>query len=80
MCRLSQERGKDGGHTEIAGGNTLDGQLVSFIEHLHLSYREVYEVIPYRRLLLMQKDKLHLVYGECLVEMSDEEYLKLKET
>ena len=30
---------------------------------LHLSYNEVVNVIPYRNLLIMQKDKMHTVYG-----------------
>ncbi|NDV84889.1 hypothetical protein D0T87_23375 [Bacteroides sp. 51] len=46
------------------------GQMASFIENLHLSYREVYEEIPYRNLLLMQKDKLHVVYGELVKKTS----------
>nr|DAN23191.1 MAG TPA_asm: hypothetical protein [Bacteriophage sp.]DAU16288.1 MAG TPA: hypothetical protein [Bacteriophage sp.] len=33
------------------------------IDTLHLSYTEVFEVIPYRNLLMMQRDKLHAVYG-----------------
>lgn len=28
------------------------------MENLHLSYKEVFEVIPYRNLVIMQKDKL----------------------
>nr|DAE63576.1 MAG TPA: hypothetical protein [Caudoviricetes sp.]DAF23955.1 MAG TPA: hypothetical protein [Caudoviricetes sp.]DAJ29935.1 MAG TPA: hypothetical protein [Bacteriophage sp.]DAT15532.1 MAG TPA: hypothetical protein [Caudoviricetes sp.]DAY22416.1 MAG TPA: hypothetical protein [Caudoviricetes sp.] len=33
------------------------------IDTLHLTYTEVFEVIPYRNLLMMQRDKLHAVYG-----------------
>ena len=33
------------------------------METLHLTYDEVVNKIPYRNLLLMQKDKLHVVYG-----------------
>nr|DAI17160.1 MAG TPA: hypothetical protein [Caudoviricetes sp.] len=33
------------------------------IDTLRLSYTEVFEVIPYRNLLMMQRDKLHTVYG-----------------
>lgn len=48
------------------------------MENLHLSYNEVVNVIPYRNLVIMQKDKLHVVYGEVMKEVSDEEYFKLK--
>lgn len=33
------------------------------MENLHLSYDEVVYRIPYRNLLVMQRDKLHVVYG-----------------
>lgn len=33
------------------------------METLHLTYDEVVNKIPYRNLLLMQKDKLHVVNG-----------------
>jgi hypothetical protein len=33
------------------------------MENLHLTYDEVVRKIPYRNLLIMQKDKLHIVYG-----------------
>ncbi len=33
------------------------------MENLHLSYEEVLYKIPYRNLVLMQRDKLHLVFG-----------------
>lgn len=28
------------------------------MENLHLSYKEVFEIIPYRNLIMMQNDKL----------------------
>ena len=34
------------------------------MENLHLTYDEVVRKIPYRNLLIMQKDKLHIVYGK----------------
>lgn len=46
------------------------GQIASFMENLHLTYTEVVEVIPYRNLVLMQKDKLHVVYGDKIEEVS----------
>lgn len=49
------------------------------MENLHLSYDEVVYKIPYRNLIVMQKDKLHTVYGEVLKEVSEEEFFKGKE-
>lgn len=48
----------------MIGNDTLHGQIATFIENLHLSYHDVYEVIPYQNLLMMQKDKLRICYGE----------------
>ena len=42
------------------------GQVATFMESLHLSYTEVFEVIPYRNLMIMQKDKLHTAYGDIV--------------
>lgn len=39
------------------------------MENLHLSYSEVMDVIPYRNLVIMQKDKLHAVYGDKIEEV-----------
>lgn len=49
------------------------GQIASFMEELHLSYKEVFEVIPYRNLIIMQKDKLHEVHGELIQRSSGKE-------
>ena len=38
-------------------------QIAHLIDTLHLSYTEVFEIIPYRNLLMMQRDKLRAVYG-----------------
>ena len=46
------------------------------MEVLHLSYNEVVNEIPYRNLLIMQKDKLHTVYGEVRREVSEDEFFK----
>ena len=54
------------------------GQIASFMESLHLSYNEVVYMIPYRNMVIMQKDKLHSVYGEVLEEVSEEEFFKRK--
>lgn len=44
------------------------------MEGLHLSYEEVVHIVPYRNLLLMTKDKLHVAYGEVMKEVSAEEF------
>ena len=46
------------------------------MENLHLSYDDVVFRIPYRNLIIMQKDKLHTVFGEVLQEFSDAEMFK----
>lgn len=75
---FSQERNKSDSKTEVIGNNCLLGQIASFIENLHLSYDEVVNQIPYRNLIIMQKDKLHTAYGEVMEEMSEEEFFKRK--
>lgn len=54
------------------------GQIASFMENLHLTYKEVTEVIPYRNLLIMQKDKAHIATGEVLHEVSEDEFFNGK--
>lgn len=73
MCHLVQERNKDGGKTKIVGNDVLHGQIASFMDSLHLSYKEVFEVIPYRNLVLMQKDKLHESFGDIIVKKNSSE-------
>lgn len=46
------------------------------MENLHLSYREVFEEIPYTRLLIMQKDKLRVVTGQIVRKGSAKEMAK----
>ncbi len=75
---FSQERSKSDSKTEVIGNNCLLGQIASFIENLHLSYDEVVNQIPYRNLVIMQKDKLHTAYGEVMEEVSEEEFFKRK--
>lgn len=54
------------------------GQIASFMESLHLSYDEVMYKIPYRNLVIMQKDKLHTAYGDVMEEVSEDEFFKRK--
>lgn len=46
------------------------------MENLHLSYKEVFEEIPYARLLVMQKDKLRVVTGQVIRKGSAKEMAK----
>ena len=52
------------------------GQIASFMEYLNMSYKEVFEIIPYRNLIIMQKDKLREVHGEVMEEVTEEEFFK----
>lgn len=54
------------------------GQIATFIDTLHLSYDEVLKKIPYRNLLLMQKDKVRVVYGDISREVAESEIFKEK--
>lgn len=49
------------------------GQIATFMDTLHLTYHEVLDEIPYRNLLIMSKDKLHVAHGEVLREMTEDE-------
>lgn len=75
---FGEERSTTDSKTEIEGNNSLLGQIASFMENLHLSYQEVVNDIPYRNLVIMQKDKLHAVYGDVMKEVSDDEYFIMK--
>nr|DAU59684.1 MAG TPA: hypothetical protein [Bacteriophage sp.] len=44
------------------------GQVATFMETLKLTYNEIVYRIPYRNLLLMQKDILHQVTGDLIIE------------
>ena len=48
------------------------------MENLHLTYKEVLEEIPYRNLVIMQKDKQRMTSGDVMQEVSDEEFFKGK--
>ena len=54
------------------------GQIASFMESLKLSYHDVVYEIPYRNLLLMQKDILHTVTGDLIVERTGRDLLKIQ--
>lgn len=54
----------------MIGNECLLGQIATFMENLHLSYDDVVYRIPYRNLLIMNKDKLHVVYGTKIEKVS----------
>lgn len=82
MCRLSDGAGKYDSENKIVGGETITGQIASFIENLNLSYKEVYEELPYLLLVLMMADKPRMVYGGRekteVKKMTGKELLKQK--
>lgn len=72
---FSEECSKSDSKTEVIGNDCLLGQIATFQETLHLTYDEVMEKIPYRNLVIMQKDKLRPLYNsEKMVEVSDDEF------
>lgn len=75
---FSEECAKSDSKSEVIGNNCLLGQIATFIENLHLTYDEVVNQIPYRNLVIMQKDKLHVAYGKVMEEVSEEEFFKRK--
>lgn len=44
----------------------MAGRIATFIEVLHLTYDEILNRIPYRLLLLMQRDKQHVATGSVV--------------
>lgn len=59
----------------MIGGETLLGQMATLIETLHLSYEDVFERIPYRTLLIMQKDRAQCVNtDEIVVRMTGRDF------
>lgn len=46
------------------------------MDSLHLSYDEVVNRIPYRNLVIMQKDKLRACYGSKMVEITEEDLVR----
>lgn len=57
----------------MVGGQTLAGQIASFMDSLHLSYDEVVYRIPYRVLQLMMRDKPHEAFGTVVRKISGKE-------
>lgn len=62
----------------MIGNDSIFGQIATFLEALHLSYKEVFELIPYRNLTLMAKDKLRPVYGKKVNKVRGKDMLARK--
>lgn len=73
---FGEERKERDSKTEVIGNDCLLGQIATFCESLHLSYREVFEEIPYRNLVIMSKDKLHVCFGTKVNRISGKEMAK----
>lgn len=52
------------------------GQIASFAESLHLTYEEIVDKIPYRNLIIMQRDKMHIAYDGKRQEVDDSYFFK----
>ena len=52
----------------MIGNETMMGQIATFMETLKLTYNEIVYRIPYINILLMQKDILHQVTGDLIIE------------
>lgn len=76
---FSKECSKSDSKAEVIGNDCLLGQIATFQESLNLTYSEVLDGIPYRNLIIMQKDKLRTLHNsEKMVEVSDEDFFKEK--
>lgn len=74
---FSEECSKSDSKAEVIGNDSLLGQIATFQEALNLTYHEVLDEIPYRNLIIMQKDKLRTLHNsEKMVEMSDDDFFK----
>lgn len=50
------------------------GQIATFMDVLHLTYDEVTQRIPYRNLVIMQKDKLRPTYKGRKEETTEDDF------
>ena len=48
------------------------------MDSLHLGYDEVVYKIPFRNLIIMQRDRLRVVYGEKVHQVSGKDMVKRK--
>jgi hypothetical protein len=80
-CNLDKSTGKD--TAKILGNNSLIGQVATFMEQLHVSYKEATSELSFPLLLLMSIDKMRVDYGNGEAEpevkkLSGKELMKMK--
>lgn len=52
------------------------GQISTFVRDTGLSYQQVVYEVPYRHLVMMQKDILHEATGDIIIEVSGRDFMK----
>ena len=62
-----------GSKLKIIGGRTMLGQIATFMDTLHISYDEAVNIIPYRNILIMLKDKMREASGDIVHRVSGKE-------
>lgn len=67
------------GPSQTVGANSIFGAMGMLMDNLHLSYKEVFETIPYPCLLMMNADKLRVLGpgDERLVEVDGKEFFRM---
>lgn len=80
-CHLDKSTGKD--TAKILGNNNLVGQVATFVEQLHVSYKEATAELSFPLLLLMSVDKMRIDHGNEEAEpevktVSGKELMKMK--
>lgn len=59
----------------MIGNETMFGQIATFVRDTGLTYHEVVYEVPYRHLVMMQKDILHEATGDIIIEMSGRDFM-----
>lgn len=79
--KMDKFRSKNG-TAETIGANSIFGAMGSLMDSLHLTYKEVFETIPYPCLLMMNADKLRVLGAgeDKMVEVTGMELAKIRET
>jgi hypothetical protein len=64
---------QSGSKSKMIGGRTLLGRIATFMDNLHISYDEAVNIIPYRNMVIMSKDKMHEASGDIVHRVSGKE-------
>lgn len=75
--KMDKSRSKNG-TAQTVGANSMFGAMGSLMDNLHLTHKEVFEVIPYPCLLMMNADKLRVLGAgeDKMEEVTAEEFLR----